>query len=123
MRIGELAERSGVSRDTVRFYERNRLISSAAGQSETNNYRDYPEENLVRLNFFIKARDAGMSIADMRDIMEAMDGHCDAALARKVIASKINELQERAEQIQRVIEFLQRGPDRDGEFRPTELAT
>ncbi|MEO4044786.1 MerR family transcriptional regulator [Hoeflea sp. CAU 1731] len=118
MRIGELAERSGVSRDTVRFYERNGLISSVAGQSETNNYRDYPEENLVRLNFFVKARDAGMSIADMRDIIEAMDGRCDASLARNVIESKINELKERADQIQRVIEFLQRGPDPDGDFAP-----
>ena len=72
MRIGELAERSGVSRDTVRFYERNGLIRSVSGQSDTNNYRDYPDDNLIRLEFFTKAREAGMSIADMRDIIEAM---------------------------------------------------
>lgn len=109
MRIGELAERSGVSRDTVRFYERNGLISSVPGQSDSNNYRDYPEDNLVRLEFFSKARDAGMSIADMRDIIEAMDGRCDAAFAQEVIASKIVELKERAEQIHRVIAFLEQG--------------
>lgn len=109
MRIGELAERSGVSRDTVRFYERNGLISSVPGQSDSNNYRDYPEDNLVRLEFFSKARDAGMSISDMRDIIEAMDGRCDASAARKVIGSKIVELKERAGQIHRVIAFLEQG--------------
>jgi tetrahydromethanopterin S-methyltransferase subunit B len=59
----------------------------------------------------------------MRDIMEAMDGRCDAALAKDVIASKINELKERADQIQRVIEFLQRGPDPDRKLRAKESAT
>ncbi|MGP6085577.1 MerR family transcriptional regulator [Antarctobacter jejuensis] len=115
MRIGELAKRSGVSRDTVRFYERNGLITSVAGQSDTNNYRDYPEDNLIRLDFFTRARTAGMSIADMRDIIEAMDGRCDAAVARQVVASKVAELKDRASQIQRVIAFLERGLEGEGD--------
>lgn len=108
MRIGELAERSGVSRDTIRFYERNGLIASASSQSDTNNYRDYPDDNLIRLEFFSKARDAGMSIADMRDIIEAMGGRCDETVAEKVIASKIAELKKRTAQIDRVVAFLER---------------
>jgi MerR family mercuric resistance operon transcriptional regulator len=109
MRIGELAERSGVSRDTIRFYERNGLVISKPSQSGTNNYREYPDDNLIRLNFFAKAREAGMSIADMRDIIEAMDGRCDAAITKDVITSKIAELKARGEQIQSVIAFLERG--------------
>lgn len=35
MRIGELAQKSGVSRDTIRFYERNGLIASTVEDSET----------------------------------------------------------------------------------------
>lgn len=107
MRIGELAERSGISRDTIRFYERNGLISSVAGGSETNNYRDYPDDNLMRLAFFGKAREAGVSIADLRDIMEAIAGSCDKEVGRRVIRGKIDELRERAEQIQKVISFLE----------------
>lgn len=108
MRIGELSERSGVSRDTIRFYERNGLIVSTQGGSETNNYRDYPEDNLARLGFFTKARDAGMSVADLRSIIEATAGSCDREVGRQVIRSKIVELKERAAQINKVIDFLER---------------
>ncbi len=111
MRIGELAERSGTSRDTIRFYEKNGLITSTPGKNATNNYRDYPEDNLVRLDFFTKARDAGMSIADLKDIIDAMAGRCDRAVAESVLRAKVDDLKERAEQIRRVIAFLEQGLD------------
>ena len=41
--IGELAKRCGVSTDTLRFYEKNRLIKPV-GRSESG-YRLYDEEN------------------------------------------------------------------------------
>ncbi|MEM7445245.1 MAG: MerR family transcriptional regulator [Pseudomonadota bacterium] len=111
MRIGELAERAGVSRATIRFYERNGLINSVPGESATNNYRDYPEDNLFKLEFFTKARDAGVSIADLRDIMEALAGSCDPADARDVVRAKVDELKARADQIRRVVEFLEQALD------------
>ncbi len=107
MRIGELSERSGVSRDTIRFYERNGLITSESGESDTNNYRNYSDDNLVKLDFYTKARSAGISIADLGDIMEAIAGRCDAEFARTVIRGKIDELRDRAEQINKVILFLE----------------
>lgn len=113
MRIGELSERSGVSRDTIRFYERNGLIHSTPGESATNVYRDYPEENLTRLNLFTKARDAGMSIADLRDVIEATAGNCDPEVGRTVVRAKIVELKERAAQINKVIAFLETALERN----------
>ncbi len=107
MRIGELSERSGISRDTIRFYERNGLISSESGGSDTNNYRNYPDDNLVKLGFYTKARSAGISIADLRDIMAAIAGRCDAQVAKTVIRGKIAELRDRADQIGKVVEFLE----------------
>ena len=109
MKIGELSEKSGVTRDTIRFYERNGLLKSQPGESATNNYRDYPEENLLRLEFVSQAREAGMSIADLKDIVDTMEGSCDLEVARKVIAEKIEELKDREKQIQGVIRFLSDG--------------
>ena len=107
MRIGELSEKSGVSRDTIRFYERNGLIHSVVGDSATNNYRDYPDDNLLWLGFFTKAREAGMSVADLRGVVEAVAGSCDRQVARDVMRNKIDDLKERAERIQSVVEFLE----------------
>ncbi|PVH30736.1 MerR family transcriptional regulator [Pararhodobacter oceanensis] len=108
MRIGELSEKSGVSRDTIRFYERNGLITSVAGQNATNNYRDYAEDNLIWLEFFTGAREAGMSVADLRSIVEAVAGSCDRDLARDIMRQKISELKARAEQIEVVVRFLEK---------------
>ncbi len=107
MRIGELAEKSGLTRDTIRFYERNGLITSSAGASETNNYRDYAEDNLVWLQFLTGARDAGLSVADLRDIVAAQDGRCDRDVARAVIGGKISELKARLNQIHSSLAFLE----------------
>ncbi len=107
MRIGELAEKSGLSRDTLRFYERNGLIASTAGNSTTNNYREYREDSLLRLHFITGAREAGMSVADLRSIFDAIAGSCDREAARVVVAEKILELKTRAKQIEEVVEFLE----------------
>lgn len=92
MKIGELSEKSGLSRDTIRLYEKNGLISSSASQSETNNYRDYSDDVLLQLKFVSSARDAGISIADLRELMNAFFDSCDPAQAEKVMVTKIDEL-------------------------------
>lgn len=107
MRIGELSQRSGVSRDTIRFYERNGLITSTVEDSETNSYRNYKEDCLVWLQFFAGAREAGMSVADLRSIVESTAENCDQEIARAVIQRKIEELKERADQIGNVVRFLE----------------
>ncbi len=55
MTIGKLAEKAGVSTDTVRFYERRSLIDEPARTQS--NYRIYPEEDVVRLKFIKKAKE------------------------------------------------------------------
>lgn len=106
MKIGELSERSGLSRDTIRLYERSGLISSSASQSETNNYREYSDDVLLQLQFVSSARAAGISIADLRELMKAFFDSCDPSMAEDVLVAKTAELKERILQIENVIEFL-----------------
>lgn len=65
MRIGELAKRADVSRDTIRFYERHGLIRSDADRESGNNYRIYPEDAVLTLDVIRDAQAAGLSIADI----------------------------------------------------------
>jgi DNA-binding transcriptional MerR regulator len=106
MRIGELAEKTGLTRDTIRFYERNGLITSAEGGQATNNYRDYPADSVVLLGFLAGAREAGLSVADLAGIVAAMQGSCDRTAGAAVLQAKRAELLARAEQINRAVAFL-----------------
>lgn len=68
MRIGELAKRASTDVETVRYYERSRLLDeptrNAAG------YREYKEEHQERLQFIRHCRALQMSLADIRVLLE-----------------------------------------------------
>ncbi|RJX65433.1 Zn(2+)-responsive transcriptional regulator [Vibrio sinensis] len=66
--IGELAKRCGVTADTLRFYEKNTLIKPA-GRSESG-YRLYNENNQKQVTFILKAKDLGLSLEEIRELLE-----------------------------------------------------
>ncbi|MGW7542401.1 MerR family transcriptional regulator [Streptomyces sp. NPDC054770] len=62
MRIGELAARAGISKDTVRFYERIGLLT---GSRLANGYRDFPPETVAWLHYVRTAQTLGFSLAEI----------------------------------------------------------
>lgn len=74
MRIGQLAKRTGLSRDTIRFYERHGLIESLPSTDPANSFRNYPEGLVERLGVVVEARDAGLSIADLQLLTRCLEG-------------------------------------------------
>ncbi|WP_422126192.1 MerR family transcriptional regulator [Vibrio fluvialis] len=66
--IGELAKRCGVSTDTLRFYEKNALISPA-GRSDSG-YRLYDEENQKQVSFILKAKELGLSLEEIKELLD-----------------------------------------------------
>ena len=73
MRIGALSALTGLSRDTLRFYEREGLIHSEPSKEPTNTYRHYPDDSAQRLRMITDARDAGLSIADLKTLLDFME--------------------------------------------------
>ena len=65
--IGELSERSGFGKETIRFYERRGLLfpsrRSAAG------YRLYDHEAVIRLQFITHAKLLGFTLDDIRSFI------------------------------------------------------
>lgn len=63
MKIGELARRSGLSIDTIRWYERIGLLPTAARAAS--GQRDYDESILVWIAFLGRLKTTGMAVRDM----------------------------------------------------------
>lgn len=78
MRIGELAAQTGMSRDTIRFYEKVGLI---AGRRLANGYRDFPPEAVAWLHYVRTAQTLGFSLAEIARTGEELRGAPDAAEA------------------------------------------
>jgi len=64
LRVGELAERAGVSAPTVRFYEREGVLAPPR-RSEAG-YRLYPPEAVADLRFIAQAKAVGLSLEQIR---------------------------------------------------------
>jgi MerR family copper efflux transcriptional regulator len=67
IKIGEFAERCGVSRDTVRFYERVGLLREPSRTAS--GHRIYDREALAQLRFIRGAQGFGLTLEDIRRLM------------------------------------------------------
>lgn len=100
MLIGELAQRTGLSRDTIRFYEKQGLIKVGRRERRVNNYKEYSETVLKRLLLLNKIKSYGFTLnesAEIISLLEANLGTCNQisnAADKKVavIDKKVKEL-------------------------------
>lgn len=65
--IGRLAQAGGVNVETVRYYQRHRLLAVLAKRSR--GFRYYGPETLDRLRFIRRAQALGLSLEDIRQLL------------------------------------------------------
>ncbi len=107
MKIGELSERAAVSRDTIRFYERNGLIRSSPSNAPTNSYRDYPEETVLTIELIREAKVAGFTLAELRLFMDQMEASAkEGVIGEAFLTRKIEEVEANIERSTRFLETL-----------------
>jgi DNA-binding transcriptional MerR regulator len=70
MLIGELVERSGLTKDTIRFYEKKGLINLDRKNRRDNNYKEYPEQVLDKLMLIRKLKDLGFTLNEIDTFLE-----------------------------------------------------
>lgn len=66
-RIGELAKACNINNDTLRFYEKNDLLSPS-NRSESG-YRLYTEKDKETLQFILRAKGVGFTLAEIRELL------------------------------------------------------
>ncbi|MCA6064213.1 MerR family transcriptional regulator [Thalassolituus marinus] len=69
MKIGELAEATGLAASRIRFYEKIGLLRSVHRQS--NGYRSYPPEAVTFLQLITSAQQAGFTLDELRALLPA----------------------------------------------------
>lgn len=94
LRIGEVAKRTGVSVETVRFYEREGLLAKPARLPS--GYREYPEEVLYRIRFIKRAKKLGFSLKGIAELLALRhDPSRSACEVREAAERLIAEIEER----------------------------
>ena len=95
--IGDLSRRTGVNIETIRYYEKIKLLPPPPRTQ--GGPRVYPEAHLRRLVFIRRSRELGFTLDEVRNLLGLVAGDCtcrevkDAALAHlKNVRRKIADL-------------------------------
>ena len=99
MRIGQLAQRTGLSADALRLYERMGLIHS---RREANGYRDYADDTVHLLGLVRTGQRLGLSLARMAGLMAEMGELPQAArdtALREMMAAQLQRVEARSEEL------------------------
>ena len=92
LRIGDVAERAGVSIDTVRYYEKRRLLPTAPRTE--GGFRLFTAETVERVQFIKQAQDLGFSLDEIGELL-TIGGASECRRVRDHLKVKLTELDER----------------------------
>ncbi len=73
MFISELAEKTGLTPYTIRFYEKEGFLDERYIRRGENNYRYYCEDAVERLRNIKAGQAAGFTLTELKEILEACD--------------------------------------------------
>ncbi|MET0237932.1 MAG: MerR family transcriptional regulator [Kibdelosporangium sp.] len=103
--IAQAAERSGLSIDTLRYYERIGLVEPPARDS--GGRRSYSDEDLNWLGFLTKLRTTGMPIRMMREYAQLrMRGVGTEARRKQILVDQRKDVLDRIAELQGCLDAL-----------------
>ncbi|MDF2536695.1 MAG: MerR family transcriptional regulator [Bacillales bacterium] len=104
MKIKELAEKTGLTAYTIRYYEKEGLLDSRHFQRDENNYRNYNEKAIERLKLIKKFQSVGCSLAELKEIFQERDTHSPTNLeAIEWIRQKICDIERKKDEYDQII--------------------
>ncbi len=90
--IGQLAKRAGVSIDSLRYYERLKLLPRARRTS--GGFRLFTSDDIERVRFIKEAQELGFSLAEIKGLVTTGGAH-ECRKVRELLRQKLTELDNR----------------------------
>lgn len=101
MLIGELSTKSGLSRDTIRFYEKQGLIEVGRKERRNNNYKEYSEDTFQKLISIKKIKSFGFTLNETASFLQLMyNGNISCENVTEKLSEKSNQIDEKIAELQ-----------------------
>ncbi|MFM7423548.1 MAG: MerR family DNA-binding protein [Elainella sp.] len=107
MLIGELAQKTGLSKDAIRFYQKIGLIEAEARPAGTRLYLEFKPEMLERVALITQGKSLGFTLNEIKHLIAAW-GSGSMSLAEKlaVIDRKLDEITEKMRHLEEIESYL-----------------
>ncbi len=107
MLISELAKKSGLPIDTIRFYEKKGLIDSDLIKRRSNNYRDYSEVSVERLMLIQRAKRLGFTLIEIQEWIKDLESdQLTLDQLQSILGRKLEHIEERIEELKQMKIYL-----------------
>ena len=107
MLIGEIAAKTGFSRDTIRWYEKIGLIKLGRRTRTEGNYRQFDEKTLKRLLFIKQLKTFGFSLKEIEELLLLAEHDalkCNAV--KGLINQKLHSIEQKILELQQLQQKL-----------------
>ena len=92
MKIGDLAQRTGITPSRIRFYERIGLLKSVRRQG--NGYRSFPTGAIQAVKLIVAGQRVGFSLAELRTLVPDEVEYFDRASLRDTLLGRVKDIEE-----------------------------
>ncbi|MEM9906248.1 MAG: MerR family transcriptional regulator [Cyanobacteria bacterium P01_D01_bin.44] len=107
MLIGELSKQTGLSKDTIRFYEKMGLIAASDRRAGTRLYKEYGAETIERLLMIVQGKGLGFTLNEIKQLLNEWEGGAMSKQDQiKIIERKIAEILEKTQQLDAIKTYL-----------------
>lgn len=106
MTIGKLAELAGVGVETVRFYQRKKLLREPKA---TGAFRTYNEDDAQRITFIKKAQELGFTLSEVKELLELnTKPRATCGTVKSKTVTKIEEIKTKISDLERMKSSLEK---------------
>ncbi|MEL7833093.1 heavy metal-responsive transcriptional regulator [Fodinibius sp. Rm-B-1B1-1] len=104
-KTGEVARRSGVNKETVRYYEKRNLIPKP--DRRRSGYRIFTQRHIDQIRFIKRAQELGFTLSEIKELLNLrMDNETTCAEIKKEAQEKYQDVTKKIEDLQRIKETL-----------------
>jgi MerR family mercuric resistance operon transcriptional regulator len=104
-KIGEVASRADVNKETVRYYEKRQLIPKP--DRRYSGYRIFTRRHIDQIKFIKRAQELGFTLNEIKELLELrMDDDTTCSEVRQEAQEKYQDVVQKLEDLQRIKETL-----------------
>lgn len=110
MLINELSKKTGLSIHTIRYYENLGMIKGLVNEEvKSNNYKNYDDNVVERLEIIIEAREVGFTLAEIKKILTTWFESTDSKPETlELFQSKIKEIDDKMRYFKQTKKLLEK---------------